>query len=1067
MPLAKLRAGAARCALLILFAVLAATAWSSPARALDPDRRISQYVSQTWKQAEDGLPQNMVAAMAQTPDGYLWLASQEGLVRFDGVRFTVFDAHNAKAIVTGDLDALVVDHDGVLFIGTRGGGLVRYDAETFSVVPGIDPFVNALFEDRAQRLWIGTRQGVTVIDHGTRTIYRVKDGLPSDVVWSFAEDAGGTMWVGTDAGLVAFTNGKLTAYTTKEGLTHDVILALHVDHEDTLWIGTKGGGLNSRVHGTFHALTTKDGLGDDSVTSVFEDHDHNLWIGTSVGGIHRLAKGVLTRMVQKAGDHFDSVRTYFEDREKNLWIGLEGGGLLRLKDGKVTTFSTEEGLLSAEIWSIHGGSANDLWLGTKRGVAHYANGAFENFTIKEGLANDVVFSIEPSKNGGVWLGTDGGGISYFKDGKFKTYDTKSGLKGDTIWSIHEDEAGALWIGTFPNGLVRLENGHFTLFDEKTGMPPFGVLQIAESPDKALWLGTSGGGLVRMKDGKFTAYGKAEGLRSDTVETVYIDSEGVVWAGTSDGGLARFKDGKLVTIGMQEGLYDDTVLQVVDDLAGNFWMTSNKGIFKAAKSDIVDVMEKRRPSLVSTSYGMIECNGGGPGGWRTPDGKLWFATVKGAAMVDPTHMPTNTLAPPVLVEQVEVDRMVLDSHGKHDLAPGARDFAFRYTALSFTTPEKVRFKYRLEGFDRDWIDAGGRRTAYYTNLAPGNYRFRVMAANDDGVWNEAGAAFDFYLMPRFYQTWPFMVAVALGVILIGAGTIGLRVRRLRLRAIELELKVAMRTDELATANDEVQAAFAALAEKDARLHEDLLQAQAFQQRILPKMPVVESMTFDVLYKPADMVGGDIYDVCELAPREVGARLFRVFVADTTGHGIQASLRTMVLKTEYDRIKLLGGGPGDALGELNRKIARDYPGLEMRCSACCFDVEIPANSAESSDKAKVRYANAAHPPLLHVAGAKVTELSARGTFLGIIDDVTFEETIVLLHAGDLLVAYTDGICEQENEAGKPFGLERIESLLAAAPLEAPAAIALLDREMLTFAGARSLDDDVLIVCVECRG
>jgi sigma-B regulation protein RsbU (phosphoserine phosphatase) len=281
-------------------------------------------------------------------------------------------------------------------------------------------------------------------------------------------------------------------------------------------------------------------------------------------------------------------------------------------------------------------------------------------------------------------------------------------------------------------------------------------------------------------------------------------------------------------------------------------------------------------------------------------------------------------------------------------------------------------------------------------------------------------------------------------------------------------VEERTVALAKANEEVKTAFEALAEKDARLHEDLLQAQAFQQRILPKMPLGETVRFSALYKPADMVGGDIYDVCELAPSPgegdsaKSARRFRVFVADTTGHGVQASLRTMVLKTEYDRVKLAHDRPSEVLAELNRKIARVYPGLEMRCSACCFDVE----TSDGGD-AVVHYANAAHPPLLRVSAGKVDEIYAGGTFIGIIDDVEFRETMIVLHEGDLLLAYTDGLCEQEDGSGKAFGLERMEELLSRPKLHAAEAVKTLDDEVGTFAGGRALDDDILLVCIECVG
>ncbi len=334
---------------------------------------------------------------------------------------------------------------------------------------------------------------------------------------------------------------------------------------------------------------------------------------------------------------------------------------------------------------------------------------------------------------------------------------------------------------------------------------------------------------------------------------------------------------------------------------------------------------------------------------------------------------------------------------------------------------------------------------------------MKAANDDGVWNEAGATLAFTLLPRFYQTLWFGLACGLALVLVGAGTVRLRLLALRRKAEELEVKVEHRTQELAKASAKLEGAFRALAEKDARLHEDLLQAKAFQERILPRLPSGGAVRFRAVYRPAALVGGDLYDVCEV---EEGH--FRVFVADTTGHGVQASLRTMVLKTEYDRVKLSAGSPGRALTELNRKLATVYPDLAMRCSACCFDV------IADEDGAAIVYANAAHPPLLRLsATGKVDEIYAGGTFLGVVTDATFREKLDRLGPADQLLAYTDGICEQEDEAGKPFGVERMEELLKSRSRSAEEIVLDLDTALTLFVKGGALTDDVVLVCIECAG
>ncbi len=679
-----------------------------------------------------------------------------------------------------------------------------------------------------------------------------------------------------------------------------------------------------------------------------------------------------------------------------------------------------------------------------------------------GALNDaVVMSMSPAHAGGLWVGTEGHGLGLLERDRYVTVEGSGQLPNDTIRALHEDASGDLWIGTYGSGLTRFRDGTFSRLGPEAGFPNVVVTSFAEGSDHALWVGTERGGLVVLRGGKPEVDAS---LAADIIESLYVDGADL-WIGTYGGGLLLRREAapgglaparKLTRFTTRDGLGDDVFYAIADDEQGFLWTTSNRGIFRTSKQELRDLADGRRAYVSSVAFktadGMksSECNSGSPGAVRTRDGRLWFPTTKGVARVDPAHLPRNTVVPPVLVEQMDVNRSPVDLAHSRELAPESKDFAFTYTALSFAAPERVRFKYRLDGFDRDWVDAGTRRVAYYTNLAPGHYRFRVIAANDDGVWNEEGAEVAFDLAPRFVQTAPFFVLVGAALQLAGAGVVRLRVRQLRARADELEEKVEERTIQLATTNQ-------LLKEKDERLHEDLLRAREFQQRILPRLPDGNGLRFSAVYKPADLVGGDLYDVCAIRPGRI-----RVLVADTTGHGVQASLRTMVLKTEYDRIKLDTATPRQALEELNRSVTAAYPKLEMRCSGCCFDLEMDADGVLN-----VFYANAAHPPLLRVSGGAVEEVYAIGTFLGIVESATFGEAEVRLKRGDLLVAYTDGLCEQEDASRRAFGLEGVEAVLRARSLDAAGATAALEQALAIFAGGRALDDDVLVLCVEHVG
>ena len=1043
----------------VAFAALALSLWASEARALDTAKSPSQYVTHLWQQSDDGLPQNYVPSIAQTIDGYLWLATQEGIVRFDGARFIVFSSGTTPEIGTNDIGALAADAKGGLWIGTRGRGLARYADGVFKRYTTKDglasDIVLSVLQARDGTIWAGTRGGVSAFKDGRFTTLRAKDGLAADTVTALAEAADGAIWFGTDGGGASrYEAGRFT--TIKNGLSDASVSALHADPDGTIWIGTLGGldrwqaGALARVpvSGTVHAL--------------LRDAQGNLWIA-SQEGLRRLSPGTessgdgaatpfgtLTKLDGDGVHRFDAA-SLLEDREGNVWGGMSSIGLLQLQDGKVTTFGSDF------IWTTFLDAHGTLWLGGDPGVYTLEGDRLE---LVPGAASASVIGMTQGRGDSIWFGTTAHGLYSYDHGKLTGFGNVSSQAEGGIRSLYTDSRGVFWFGT-NLGLDRQDGAKTSHFGAADGIPEGSVSAFAEAGDGSMWIGMSSGGVLHMKDEKLTLVGTKDGLSGESVEALHVDGDDV-WIGTYGGGLVLLRGGKLGRVTTKNGLFNDVVFTIIDDQLGNLWMSCNRGIFHASKADLVAVATGARDTLSSVSFGKSdgmkssECNSGSPGGARTRDGLLWFPTAVGAVRIDPAHIRKNRVVPPVRIEEMRVDRAPVELRALGDLAAGSRDFEVVYTALSFTASDRVRFKYRLQGFDKDWVDAGARRVAYYTNLTPGRYAFDVKAANDDGVWNETGASLSFTLLPHFYQTLWFRLACALALVMVGAGSVRARLLALRKRAEDLEAKVEQRTLELAKASAKLEGAFRALAEKDERLHEDLLQAKAFQERILPRLPSGGAVRFRAVYRPADLVGGDVYDVCELKEGH-----FRVFLADTTGHGVQASLRTMVLKTEYDRIKLNVEGPGQALAELNKKLVTVYPDLAMRCSACCFDVII------DEEGARVRYANAAHPPLLRVSDGEVDEIYASATFLGVVADATFAEKEERLAPADRLLAYTDGICEQEDKGGRAFGLERMEELLASRLRSAEEIVRDLDDALTKFVEGRPLDDDVVLLCIECAG
>ncbi|HEU4710010.1 MAG TPA: two-component regulator propeller domain-containing protein [Pyrinomonadaceae bacterium] len=752
---------------------------STRSPALDPNRTLNEFGHQAWT-TENGLPQNTVQAIVQTQDGYLWIGTQEGLVRFDGLNFAVFDKENTPAFKSNDIRFLQQDRQGRLWISTSYGLVCRHNGlfAGYTINEGLpDNSVGPIVEDANGNVWIGTAAGLARFENGKFKTFTIENGLSRNVVQLLTARANGTLLVGTSAGLQAlsgdsFTNitigpdilpanitaiaetlngqlwlGTLNGLFAVDGngranpvpLPNNRVNALCVDRNGTLWIGTAAGLARVR-NGKVETFTAADGLTSNLVLSVFEDREGSIWIGTEAGGLNQLKSKKFNTYTTRQGLPSDLVKAIYQDSQGGIWIGSNGGGLTLFKDGKFTTWTTKDGLSSDVVLSLTSSADGTLWIGTPDGLNRFRDGVFQTFTFADGLSNDLVRSVFVDRSGVLWVGTRDG-LNSFRDNEFRTYTTQDGLANNFIGAIYEDSKGNLWVGTL-------------------------------------------GGLSKLKDGVFQTFTTNEGLSSNTVISLYEDAAGDLWIGTNGGGLNRLRAGKFVSFTNRNSLAADVIYRILEDKQQNLWCSSNKGIFRVSKAELERVATGASTSVSPVYYGPAdgtltrESSGGGhPAGWKTSDGRIWFATIKGLAVIDPENIPLNTTPPPIAVEQLFVDNEAVSTSQKLSLSPGTSRLDFYYTALSFIAPENVRFKYKLEGFDDDWIDAGAKRVASYTNLRPGNYTFRVIAANNDGVWNESGAAVQFYLQPRFYQTYWFYLLVALLLALAAWQLYRLRVKRM--------------------------------------------------------------------------------------------------------------------------------------------------------------------------------------------------------------------------------------------------------------------------------------------------
>jgi diguanylate cyclase (GGDEF)-like protein/PAS domain S-box-containing protein len=739
--------------------------WATHALASYPSAQLDQNVIRTWG-VDQGLPQGTVYSVAQTGDGYIWAATQEGFVRFDGTEFINFDKASIPQIHNNLTLSLLSARDGSLYAATGGGGIVQVrgrHVQSYATADGLpSDTVTTLYESGRGVLWIGTQKGLASRQADGR-IVTVAGSLTSSplMVTALAEDWSGQLWIGTMHGVATLHDGSLVRHDG-DGFPAAQILAIRVTRDGSVWIGTRGSGLLRYRAGQFRTYTAADGLPSTSISSIYEDSHGTLWIGTLDHGVGRFLNEHFDFATDPIGIGNKAVSAFLEDREGNLWIGSQNG-LTRVAQGKVIAFGVLQGLVADKVKTVSADPAGTLWIGTAKGVQTLDGRHLDKST---GLSSDLVMSTLTTRDGSLWVGTFDGGLDRVVQGKVTVYDAKNGLGSNLVLSLYEDRGGVLWVGT-ARGLQRIVNGTLAPDSFKLSGEVVGV--IREDRNGAIWVGTQDGGLSRIVGASVTSFTKRNGLASDFILALHEDSSGALWVGTVGGGLSRFKAGRWTTITTREGLFDDSVFAILEDQSGNFWMSCNKGIFRVSRQQLDDFAEGLQPRVTSIAYGRAdgmasrECNGGEqPVAWKTPDGKMWFATVKGVAMVDPTRALAAT-APPVIIQDVFADRHRVDPSGSLTLGAGTKALEFRYSGINLTAPEKVHYQYRLEGFDREWIDAGSRRTASYTNLKPGLYRFQVRAATDDGPWSTGTTTFR--QSAFFYQTPWFMTLV--GMIVIGS------------------------------------------------------------------------------------------------------------------------------------------------------------------------------------------------------------------------------------------------------------------------------------------------------------
>jgi PAS domain S-box-containing protein len=776
-----------------LLVVLSRPAAAQEMPGLDPKKPISQYVHDTWT-IDQGLPQNSVFAIAQGGDGYLWLGTEAGLVRFDGVSFTTFTSANTAGLLDNYVNAIAVDRSSNVWVGTWVGGVSRFSPGRSEAIPGASSsFVNTLYLDRAGTMWAGLNSGLARVLGGRFLPVAGTD----TTVTGLTEDSNGTLLAGTDEGIFALRAEGLVPWQPPGGRIEGPVWTVYRDRKGTLWFGTPEALYHARG-ARLEKFAAAEGLPPGGVTAILETRNGQLWVGTNEGGIARMVAGRFQQFTAQDGLSDNDVTALLEDREGSLWVGTRSGGLNRFREPILTIYTTREGLSANEVWSVYGDRRGDLWVGTSEGgLDRLHEGRVTNYTVKDGLPGTSIFAVLQTRDGVTWAAT-GNGVARLRSGRWETM-SAAGFPVTRVAALTEDRTGALWLGGNA-GLFRWKDGALHDFTREAGLSSQRVRTIVEDRDGTLWIGTHGVGLVRLENGRFTTFTTKQGLSNNVIESLFADAHGL-WVGTQSG-LNLIQNGRITVLPLSADVLMTDLFQILKDDRGNLWLTSNQGVASVSQQELLDAAGGK-PGRVPVHQVValdgrrrIEFNGASQNaGWKTPDGRLWFPSIKGLVVVDPAHLTNNPVPPPVHIERLLVDGKDVDLGGTVEVPPGLGQLEVQYTATSLLIPERVQFRYRLEGYDEDWVEAGTRRVAYYTQVPGGTYRFRVIAANNDGVWNQDGAVLSFRLEPHFFETWWFLVLCGLAATAALVLVFRIRVRRIKEHSKDLARLVDERTVEL--------------------------------------------------------------------------------------------------------------------------------------------------------------------------------------------------------------------------------------------------------------------------------
>lgn len=773
------------------------------------EKALATYSREVWT-TRDGLPHNQVNGIAQTPEGYLWFATWEGLVRYNGQEFRTFGRREIPPIQDNGLRAVSASASGHLLIATSRGGvsILRDDVwTTYDKKDGLaQDETMAAIEDRDGNIWVAHEsEGITRIDPDGKTrVIDADKGLSSGIVYAIFADNSGAIWAGTGDGLVRIEGERVQAFGQTQGLPIGAVFSIAQSREGSLYVGTE--------HGVFRGLGGRFSLlspdfPDDAVASLRVDANDSVWIGTVNRGVMRYSGRGLEVLDTTMGLPNNRVPSLYIDREGNVWAGTNAG-LVRLADTPFVTYDRQQGLSDDYVRAVLQARDGSMLIGTSQGLDRWHNEKIAPFGAASGISGDAILSLAEDRDGSVWVGLYSKGLIHWKDGAVVSQQTAFGaMLASQVRALLVARDGSLWVGS-ARGLAHVKGDTTTIYTRDDGLPRNFIVSLFQASDGRIWIGTANG-VAYFADDRITAVDISSLEGAQDVFGMHEDADGTMWFAT-DRGLVRWREGALRIVSQRNGLPVVTLFQVITDSYDNFWLTSNSGVINVRRNDIDAVLAGEATQLPSVVFaeadgmGSAQCNGGsGPAALRARDGSLWVATAKGVAVIQPDQLSKYQMAPPpVVIEGVRVDGRPIAQREQIVMPPGTRKLELDYVSLTYRTPEQIQYRYRLDGFDKNWVDREQSRNAQYTNLPPGKYRFQVSAGRA-GKWSQEVATQVFEIQPLLYQRAWFLPLAGLLLAAVLYSLYRGRVRALEARERELSGIVAQRTRALSEKNDQLE------------------------------------------------------------------------------------------------------------------------------------------------------------------------------------------------------------------------------------------------------------------------